>query len=455
MTIAKWFWMLIFALLVSKVYGPPPNRGAVDEPAVPKNANTEQERSQTEEASEPPRPLYEFAYSRYLEKVVAILESDPKFTEKLKSMPEQDIKSGKIADHIDDLGPDVFDQLTKVKLAEIERLREVIAKQIEANGGAQDIEVPEHIDVNNWEKFGKEDLRKLIQKTVADMDKMDRQRKQEFKEYEMRKRAEADHKMVNMTPEEREKYKKELEAQRERHNQHERVKHPGSRDQLEEVWEKSDKLEKDSFNLRTFFALHDLNGDGLLSESELQALFRIELEKIYNDTNPDDDPRERMEEIYRMREHVMKQMDKNGDRMISLEEFLNDAEAQQANRDEGWKDIGDQPVYTDEELQKFEAEYAKQQGWGEYAYSTPAPTPAPVRSTVYQGGYQQQQNMQQQAVPQQQQQAIPQQAVPQQQQAIPQQQQAIPQQQQQAIPQQNVPQQQQNSQYQQQSASQH
>lgn len=36
--------------------------------------------------------IYEFAYSKYLEQVVRILESDPKFTEKLKSMPEQDIK---------------------------------------------------------------------------------------------------------------------------------------------------------------------------------------------------------------------------------------------------------------------------------------------------------------------------------------------------------------------------
>ena len=52
-------------------------------------------------------------------------------------------------------------------------------------------------------------------------------------------------------------------------------------------------MEKDQFNPRTFFALHDLNGDGFWNEDELEALFQLELAKMYNDTNPDDDPRER------------------------------------------------------------------------------------------------------------------------------------------------------------------
>lgn len=71
---------------------------------------------------------------------------------------------------------------------------------------------------------------------------------------------------------------------------------------------------------------------------------------------------DRMEEMYRMREHVTNQMDKNGDRLISLQEFLHDTEAQTPNKDEGWKDLGQQQVYTNEELKKFEEEYAKQMG---------------------------------------------------------------------------------------------
>lgn len=35
---------------------------------------------------------YQFAYTKYLEEVVKILESDPKFNERLKNMKEEDIK---------------------------------------------------------------------------------------------------------------------------------------------------------------------------------------------------------------------------------------------------------------------------------------------------------------------------------------------------------------------------
>lgn len=77
-------------------------------------------------------------------------------------MNEDELKSGKIADHIDDLHDNVFDELTKAKIAEIERLREEIGKQIEKDGHAENVKVPDHLDVQNWEKFNKEDLRKLI-----------------------------------------------------------------------------------------------------------------------------------------------------------------------------------------------------------------------------------------------------------------------------------------------------
>ncbi|PIO77756.1 EF hand [Teladorsagia circumcincta] len=357
--------------------------------------------------------MYEFAYSKYLEEVVKILESEPKFSEKLRGMPEADIKAGKIADHIDDLDGHVFDKLTKAKLDELERLREQIQKQIEAEGGAHNVKIPDHLDATNWERFGKEDLRKLIRRTVEDMETIDRERQKKFKEYEMRKKAEEDHKLAQMNEEERLRALHEAEEAKKRHNEHEKLKHPGSRDQLEEVWEDTDHMDKDNFDPRTFFALHDLNGDGYWNADELEALFQKELEKVYNETDPDDDPRERMEEMYRMREHVTKQMDKNGDRLISLDEFLQDTEAQTPNKDPGWKDLGDQQVYTDEELKEFEREYAKNQGWGEHAYdiTTPAPsTTVPQAQPIHQ---QPQQNAQQPAQPVYQQQAQP---VPQQQQ---------------------------------------
>ncbi|VDK44598.1 unnamed protein product [Anisakis simplex] len=324
--------------------------------------------------------MYKFAYTEYLKQVVQVLENDTNFTQRIKGMAESDIKSGKIADHLDELSAHTFRELHKLKAAEIERLRKLIDEQVKRDGGYHNIKAPEHIDVDDFMNFGKEDLRKLIVKTVADMEEQDRQRREEFKNYEMKKKAEIDHKMVNMSPEERQKYQNELDAQKKRHNEHEKVKHPGSRDQLEQVWEDTDQLEKDNYDPRTFFALHDLNGDGFWSTDELDTLFESELQKLYNETDPDDDQLEKIEEMYRMRDHVLEQMDKNKDRMISIEEFLADSEAQTPNKDEGWKDIGDETVYTDEELKKFEQEYARQQGWGDYAYSTLGTTRQPLNA---------------------------------------------------------------------------
>nr|CAD2169117.1 unnamed protein product [Meloidogyne enterolobii] len=125
-----------------------------------------------------------------------------------------------------------------------------------------------------------------------------------------------------MTPEERNKAAKEIEEAKKHHNEHEELKHPGGREQLEEVWEERDHMDKNSFDPKTFFALHDLNSDGFLNEEEIEALFQLELEKVYNESDPADDPREKIEEMNRMREHVVAQMDKNGDRLISLDEFF-------------------------------------------------------------------------------------------------------------------------------------
>ncbi|EFP06551.1 CRE-NUCB-1 protein [Caenorhabditis remanei] len=391
--------VILVVVLFNGIVCPPPLRQQAQQAQAQDNAqqhNQEATGQQQGEAAQNTEqqgeydgrhPGYQFAYTKYLEEVVKILESDPKFNERLKNMKEDDIKAGNIADHIDDLPQEVFDKLHKAKFDEIERLRKQIEEQIKVgnlsesflpttnkfqlDGGAHNIKMPDHLDVQELEKFHKEDLRKLIQKTVADMNAMDDQRKEDFKQYEMKKQAEEDHKLAQMTPEDREKAKLEHEESIKRHNDHEKLKHPGSKDQLQEVWEESDHLEKDQYDPKTFFALHDLNGDGFWNDFELESLFQLELEKMYNETNPDDDMKERAEEMYRMREHVMKQIDVNQDRMISMEEFLNDADNQNSNppkQQEAWEDLGQKKVYTDEELQQFEAQYAKQQGWGEHAY---------------------------------------------------------------------------------------
>lgn len=45
--------------------------------------------------------------------------------------------------------------------------------------------------------------------------------------------------------------------------------------------------------------------------------------------------------------------------------------------------MGQQKLYTDEELQKFEKEYAKQQRWGDHAYNPATPVPVHNPQQVY------------------------------------------------------------------------
>lgn len=62
--------------------------------------------------------------------------------------------------------------------------------------------------------------------------------------------------------------------------------------QLEQVWEEEDHMDKQDFDPKTFFAMHDLNGDGVLDEQEIEAILQLEAKKIYmSDPNHPGDPR--------------------------------------------------------------------------------------------------------------------------------------------------------------------
>ncbi|KAM3726510.1 Nucleobindin-2 [Dirofilaria immitis] len=367
-------WLLLFDISISScVDGAPPNRGTADNlESASKQRQWEQERRQREEFQKEEIAKY-VKYMKYLETVLNILQATPQWKEAMQSMTQEEMRGGKIAEMVDKLEPHIIEQLAKAKILELQRLEQEIKDQLNADNGAiHNIKIPEHLDFNNWETFSQEDLRKLVVKIVADMDELEEQRKHDFKQYELKNKAEEDHRMAQMIQTEREQYIRQMKEQRRRHSKHEPLKHPGSRNQLRKVWEDTDKLDKNTYDPTTLFGLHDRNNDGYWSYHELNTIFLPEIEKLSNFSDL-----ERLEELYRMRDHVMKQMDTDGDHRISRAEFLSDREAQEEKQDQGWEDIGDKEQYTKEELEIFEKEYAKQQGWGEYAYSTPAPTSDP------------------------------------------------------------------------------
>lgn len=75
-------------------------------------------------------------------------------------------------------------------------------------------------------------------------------------------------------------------------------------------------MKSQDFDPKTFFHLHDLDGNGVWDEDEVKALFLKELDKLYQSGAPEDDMRERAEEMERMREHVFKEADVNKDGLI-------------------------------------------------------------------------------------------------------------------------------------------
>lgn len=97
-----------------------------------------------------------------------------------------------------------------------------------------------------------------------------------------------------------------------------------------------------------------MDGNSFWDETEVKALFVKELDKVYQSSMPEDDMRERIEEMERMREHVFKAVDTNRDGLISFQEFLDQTKREQFNRDPAWETVDEQIQYTHEEYLEFE-----------------------------------------------------------------------------------------------------
>lgn len=106
--------------------------------------------------------------------------------------------------------------------------------------------------------------------------------------------------------------------------------------------------------------LIDIDGNGFLDEDELKALFVRELDKLYQQGMPEADLMEKAEEMERMREHVFNEVDLNRDRLINWEEFKRMSEQPDFEKDEGWKTIDQNEIYTNEELKQFEHQRQQQ-----------------------------------------------------------------------------------------------
>ncbi|GFT12586.1 nucleobindin-2 [Trichonephila clavipes] len=266
-------------------------------------------------------------------------------------------EDGHIAKELEFVKHNVRTKLDELKRIEVDRLRKLIQEQMERTelglnrkGG---VKIPNHLDIENPHTFEIEDLKKLIQTATTDLEEIDRQRREEFKKYELEKEATYQDSLKNLTEEERKEAEKHHQEMITKHKDHPNLHHPGSKPQLEQVWEDQDHMPREEFNPKTFFAMHDINGDGHLDVEEVEAILIPEVRKLYNPNNEEDDPVEMEEEFHRMREHIFNETDKNKDSLISLEEFLKMTQQQEFQQDEGWKGLDEQQVYSDAELQEY------------------------------------------------------------------------------------------------------
>jgi len=290
-------------------------------------------------------------YFRYLTQVVTELEKDPAFKAVLNNATEEDIKNGRIIEHMDLVNHGVRQKLDEVKRMEVEYQRDLVRKKKEHMVGV-DRNYWNPIHHENKDSFEKDDLKKLLNKHNDMMLEQDEKRRQEFKKHEMEKEHKRREAMKNMTEEEK---KIANEKEKAHHNKpHEKLHEPGHKAQAEEVWEKEDGLDPESFDPKTFFNLHDKNADGHLDQFELETLFLQDLDKVYNESDPDTDKAERAEEMERMREHVMKNMDHDKDGLLSLEEFIAETKSEDFEKDEDWKPLTEEDQFSEDELNEYE-----------------------------------------------------------------------------------------------------
>uniref|UniRef100_A0A8C9YS09 Nucleobindin 2a n=1 Tax=Sander lucioperca TaxID=283035 RepID=A0A8C9YS09_SANLU len=307
-------------------------------------------------------------YDRYLREVIDFLEKDQHFREKLHNTDMEDIKQGKLAKELDFVSHHVRTKLDELKRQEVNRLRTLIKAKQDLEGG-NDIAVDhqallkqfEYLNHMNPHTFEVDDLDRLIKSATKDLENFDKERHEEFKKYEMMKEHDRREHLKALDDDERKKEEEHYEDMRKKHADHPKVNHPGSQNQLKEVWEEADGLDPEDFDPKTFFNLHDTNGDGFFDEQELEALFTKELEKIYDPTNEEDDMVEMEEERLRMREHVMNEVDSNKDRLVSMDEFLVATKKKEFLEPDSWETLEQNQAYTDEEMREFEEHLVQQE----------------------------------------------------------------------------------------------
>uniref|UniRef100_A0A8D1ZDI2 Nucleobindin 2 n=1 Tax=Sus scrofa TaxID=9823 RepID=A0A8D1ZDI2_PIG len=241
-------------------------------------------------------------YDEYLKQVIDVLETDNHFREKLQKADIEEIKSGRLSRELDLVSHHVRTKLDELKRQEVARLRMLIKFSYFLSDTGIDhhalLKQFDHLNHLNPDKFESTDLDMLIKAATSDLEHYDKARHEEFKKYEMMKEHERREYLKTLTEEKRKEEESKFEEMKKKHGNHPKVNHPGSKDQLKEVWEETDGLDPNDFDPKTFFKLHD--------------------------------------------------------RLVTLEEFLKATEKREFLEPDSWETLDQQQFFTEEELKEYE-----------------------------------------------------------------------------------------------------
>jgi len=308
-------------------------------------------------------------YDSYLQEVIKTLDKDPAFREKMQNVNLDEVKIATFSKELNNVAKHVRDELDVLKRKEVDRIRKLLKMKSNMDKGkpVNQRAIVEaaagHFDHFNPESFSSKDLEKLIGTATTDLQNYDEKRHKEFLEYEIQKQLDLEEKMAGMDNAQKAAVLEEQKQKRKRHNEHQKIPHPFSQKFILDVWRSIDHLKDEKFDAKTFFLLHDVNGDMYIDPYELEAIFQAELDKVYDPNNPDDDVREMEEERARMREHVMKEVDINGDGAISLKEFMDYTNSMEFVKPTNTYQMIDDmiekgEVYTSQELKEYKERVA-------------------------------------------------------------------------------------------------
>ena len=124
------------------------------------------------------------------------------YRKKLESADVDQIRDGTIAHELEFVHHGVRSKLDEIKRKELERLRHLAVRQNELKQGIdrKHIKIPEHLEVRS-PNFEIDDLKKLIKPTTQDLEEADKQRRDEFKRYEMEKKFEEEERLKHIEDE--------------------------------------------------------------------------------------------------------------------------------------------------------------------------------------------------------------------------------------------------------------